>query len=143
MSTWSRWVECFETVDFDSVIDARDLDSPRAGLVRQRLCFAFQLETTDYYRLVAVLMAQVRTRCLPQLSPEKVRPFITCKQTNDNPSGTGARECAPLTLRRLYVWMQDPIGACLALGCTQPRPTNENMRVLRAAANHAVSGRGD
>lgn len=62
-------------------------DSPVSGLVRQRLCFAFQLETTDYYRLVAVLMAQ----------------------TNDNPSGTGARECAPLTLRRLYVWMQDPI----------------------------------
>ena len=57
VSAWSRWVECFETVDFDSVIDARDLVSPRAGLVRQRLCFAFQLETTDYYRLVAVLMA--------------------------------------------------------------------------------------
>ena len=59
------------------MIDARDLVSPRAGLVRQRLCFAFQLETTDYYRLVAVLMAQVRARDASRNCPQKRQDLLS------------------------------------------------------------------
>lgn len=61
--------------------------SHTAGLVEQGMCHAMQDEITEYYRLIAVLKEQVNidSQVLEQSHQDR------------------------LSLRRLYVWMQDPI----------------------------------
>lgn len=62
------------------------LDSPAVGLVEQSFCGVMQKELTDYFRLVAVLEQQL-----------------------SEASTTSTRSELNFTLRRVYVWIQDPL----------------------------------
>jgi gamma-tubulin complex component 3 len=63
-----------------------NVDNPQIGLVGQSLCAAFQHELTEYYKLIAILEAQIEKQIANKLSP------------NDQQS---------LTLKRLMVWTLD------------------------------------
>ena len=68
------------------------------GLVGQALCQAVRDEMTDYYRLLAVLDAQAKSAVDAEEEGDEEEP---------NPTS--------LTLRRLYVWTQDPAYRLLTL----------------------------
>ena len=71
-------------------VDAHNFDT--LGLVGQALCASLQDELTDYYRLIAVLEAQLN------LAP------------HGRAAGGGVDDgTTGLTLRRLFVWVQDPL----------------------------------
>lgn len=73
-----------------------------AGLVAQSLCFALQDELTDYFRLLAVLEAQINQEVLAGKGSEE--------EPGAGAAGAAARTPATgLTLRRLLVWTQDPL----------------------------------
>lgn len=85
------------------------------GMVVQGLAAGLQAELNEYYRLVAVLQAQ---------SAGDVRDLgdrLSRRQSVGHRGGGGAHETAPqpLTLRRLLVWVQEPIARLkvLALLC--------------------------
>ena len=67
--------------DFFKRCESKDM----SGLVRQRLCSALQQEASEYYRLIAMLRNQVHYKIGNEMPNEST-----------------------LTLRRLYVWMQEP-----------------------------------
>ncbi|TPX62944.1 hypothetical protein PhCBS80983_g00195 [Powellomyces hirtus] len=61
------------------------------GLIRQSFCSALAREMSDYYRLIAILQGQI------------------------SPSGENTT-ASPLTLKRLYVWTQDPLKRLRIMG---------------------------
>jgi gamma-tubulin complex component 3 len=65
----------------------------------QSLCAALQQELTDYYRLIAVLETQIN-----QLQQQPSSLAITTASVSQSPAPT-----MTLTLRRLAVWIQDPL----------------------------------
>ena len=81
--------------DINSIMEGAQR-SGRIGLVAQSLYFVFQEELTDYFRLLAVLEAQVDID-----DPTGSRAGSSAADTS--PLGR-----AGLTLRRLFVWVQDP-----------------------------------
>jgi hypothetical protein len=68
----------------------RSLEDRSLGLVAQSFCHALREELADYYRLVAVLESQLNR---------------DSSGSSGGRTGGGSR----LTLRRLYVWTQDPL----------------------------------
>ena len=75
------------------------------GMVVQGLAAGLQAELTEYYRLVAVLHAQSGTD-MRQLDDK-----LSTRESVGHRAATGAGSAAPqpLTLRRLLVWVQEPI----------------------------------
>ena len=73
------------------------------GIVGQSLYFVFQEQLVDYYRLMAVLEAQVDlgdpTGMVGGNNDGNANTGIDANNVSTNPS---------LTLRRLFVWIQDP-----------------------------------
>jgi gamma-tubulin complex component 3 len=69
----------------------RSLEDRSLGLVAQSFCHALREELSDYYRLVAVLESQLN------------------RDSGASSSGEGSSTGSRLTLRRLYVWTQDPL----------------------------------
>jgi gamma-tubulin complex component 3 len=70
------------------------------GICTQSLHFVVQKELTDFFRLLAVLEAQVDL--------DDPTGKIDSNIAADATVGGGGRQTAALTLRRLFVWVQDP-----------------------------------
>ena len=96
--------------------------APRAtrsgGLVRQALCQALRNELCEYYKVVAVLQAQV----------DAYQRALADEQLADarGPSASSAR-LSHLTLRRLLVWTAEPV---------------ERLRVLVSIAEASATAHG-
>eukprot|EP00742_Colponemidia_sp_Colp-10_P010263 GILJ01011264.1.p1 GENE.GILJ01011264.1~~GILJ01011264.1.p1 ORF type:complete len:867 (-),score=164.52 GILJ01011264.1:142-2421(-) len=67
------------------------LDEGDLGLIAQSFCFSIQDELTDYYKLLAVLEGQVRS------------------DLRTDSKGSSPDDSSILTLRKLYVWSQEPL----------------------------------
>ena len=82
--------------------------SSHPGLVGQSLCYALQEEMSDYYRLVAVLEAQMNEQ-------QELHELQERQERRAQSRGGGGGSPLPpttstsLTLRRLWVWSQEPI----------------------------------
>lgn len=76
----------------------RSLARESLGRVGQGFCFALQDELTDYFKLLAVLEAQINHGALERRE----------KRHEDGPP-SGGHASSTLTLRRLLVWTQDPL----------------------------------
>jgi gamma-tubulin complex component 3 len=74
------------------------------GLVGQSLCYALQEEMNDYYRLVAVLEAQMNEQ-IDELEELKAKQLKQKQSFKVEPATTSST----LTLRRLLVWSQEPM----------------------------------
>ena len=66
------------------------------GLVGQSLSFALQEELNDYYRLVAILEAQIQQQ----------QEIADSQNETSSPT---PKSMSALTLRRLFVWSQEPL----------------------------------
>eukprot|EP00026_Physarum_polycephalum_P001520 Phypoly_transcript_01522.p1 GENE.Phypoly_transcript_01522~~Phypoly_transcript_01522.p1 ORF type:complete len:898 (+),score=123.02 Phypoly_transcript_01522:59-2752(+) len=104
------------------------------GLIHQSLCAALQQELTDYYRVIAVLEAQINQLTPtphPHLIPATPTSALTATSSSLYPippshppvsNGAGS-----LTLRRLAYWSQGPL---------------QNMRLLAIIADGLTGLRG-
>eukprot|EP00750_Incisomonas_marina_P011288 INCI16365.5.p1 GENE.INCI16365.5~~INCI16365.5.p1 ORF type:complete len:430 (-),score=64.37 INCI16365.5:327-1616(-) len=99
---------------------ARCNASHTTGLVHQGMCQAMQTEVTEYYRLIAVLKEQV----------------------NIDISSEGNDDVEQLSLRRLYIWMQDPIER-LRLMASLAHGTGSLHGGALASAVHSHTRHGD
>lgn len=99
---------------------ARCNASHTTGLVHQGMCQAMQNEVTEYYRLIAVLKEQV----------------------NIDISSEGDDDVEQLSLRRLYIWMQDPIER-LRLMASLAHGTGSLHGGALASAVHSHTRHGD
>eukprot|EP00943_MAST-04B_sp_MAST-4B-sp1_P002977 g2977.t1 len=78
------------------------------GIVGQSLCFVFQEQLVDYYRLMAVLEAQVDLGDPTGRTEEVINSSLNRSSNNINESTDNIATNPALTLRRLFVWIQDP-----------------------------------
>ena len=108
-----------------SLFLARCSASHTAGLVHQGMCQAMQTEVTEFYRLIAVLKEQVN---------------IDISGQSDNNGESG--EIERLSLRRLYVWIQDPIER-LRLMAALAHGTGSLHGGALASAVHSHTQHGD
>jgi len=98
---------------------ARCNASHTTGLVHQGMCQAMQTEITEYYRLIAVLKEQVNIDIAAQ-----------------------GPDVEQLSLRRLYIWMQDPIER-LRLMASLAHGTGSLHGGALASAVHSHTRHGD
>ena len=96
---------------------SRALDNPALGMCGQALVHAVQEELTDYYRLVAVLEAHLSGK---QQQQQQRQQGLPCEKGGVGSGGA-------LTLRRLVVWVAEPL---------------ERMRLLATVCDAAVGLRG-
>jgi gamma-tubulin complex component 3 len=80
-----------------------------AGLVAQSFCGALQKELTEYYRMIAILESQV-IQSMSGASAGSSSNRRSDRKTNTKAGDTQLAASPTLfTLRRMYVWVQDPL----------------------------------
>jgi len=115
-----------------SAFNAHWSSSKNIGLVGQGLITGLQAELTDYFKLVAVLQSHIAE---DQIS------------TSNEPFGNDDNFQQPnqsLTLRRLLVWVQEPIARLrvMALLCDAAMGLGQNSRSLLESSGSSTSSAG-
>lgn len=132
-----RRIRQYITIRIASDSESANRITASVGLVEQSFCRALNDELTEYYRLIAVLESQL-VESMESNQKQQYALTAAGSQQQSVPNTV----TAAFTLRRLYVWVQDPLHRLRLLATLADSVTNRRGGQLTSAL-HLHINHGD